>query len=113
MVTEEMMMKIADIVSKNLMTELHNIEERLVSIENTSAAAKDMTEIGLKEIERRFDKEHAYNNNKFMDIQDDMDDMNKLNNKKKEHVEEERMRTEESEEEEEEQLPGAKAHDMN
>eukprot|EP00972_Heterocapsa_arctica_P108397 15965133-Heterocapsa_arctica.AAC.1 len=94
----------------NQKAELLKIEERLGGIENTIAAGKEMTEIGLKDIEKCFEEEHYYNREKFMDI---LENMNMMSKKKKDEVEEERGRTEESEEEEEELLPGAKGHDMN
>eukprot|EP00972_Heterocapsa_arctica_P034905 5137544-Heterocapsa_arctica.AAC.1 len=61
MMTEEMMKNIADLVSMNQKAELHNIEERLAGIESTITAGKEMTEIGLKDIDKSIDTEHYYN----------------------------------------------------
>eukprot|EP00972_Heterocapsa_arctica_P003305 491919-Heterocapsa_arctica.AAC.1 len=56
MMTEEMIKQIAEIVSMNQKTELHNIEERLASIERTIASGKEMTEIGIKDIDKNIDR---------------------------------------------------------
>eukprot|EP00972_Heterocapsa_arctica_P046504 6863067-Heterocapsa_arctica.AAC.1 len=72
------------------------------------AAGKDMTHIGLKEIENNIETEHCYNREKFWDI---MEGMEKMSQRKKDEMEEERAKTE-SEEEEEEQMTGARANDM-
>eukprot|EP00972_Heterocapsa_arctica_P031371 4620651-Heterocapsa_arctica.AAC.1 len=99
MMTEEMMKHIADFVSMNQKTELLNIDERLASIEHKIAAGKEMTEIGLRDIDKNIDTEHYYRNKeKFMQI---MESMNKMGKMKKGKMEEERAKTEESEEEEE------------
>eukprot|EP00972_Heterocapsa_arctica_P108540 15983299-Heterocapsa_arctica.AAC.1 len=52
---EEMMKKIADLVSENKKAELLKIEGILAGIESTITACKEMTEIGLKDIGRSLD----------------------------------------------------------
>eukprot|EP00972_Heterocapsa_arctica_P061081 9005855-Heterocapsa_arctica.AAC.1 len=55
MMTEEMMKNIADLVSENQKAELLKIEERLADIESTITAGKEMTDIGLKDIDKSLD----------------------------------------------------------
>eukprot|EP00972_Heterocapsa_arctica_P085482 12598705-Heterocapsa_arctica.AAC.1 len=59
---------IADFVSQNQKADLMKIEERLVGIQNTLAASKEMTEVGLKDIDKSLDTEHFYNMEKFQEI---------------------------------------------
>eukprot|EP00972_Heterocapsa_arctica_P051301 7545517-Heterocapsa_arctica.AAC.1 len=68
MMTKEMMKHIADFVSMNQKTELLKIDEKLASIEHTIAAGKEMTEKGLRDIDKNIDTEHYYNKEKFMHI---------------------------------------------
>eukprot|EP00972_Heterocapsa_arctica_P091089 13440182-Heterocapsa_arctica.AAC.1 len=77
-------------MSMNQKAELHTIEEKLASIENIIAAGKEMTHIGLKEIEHNIDAEHYYNSEKFSDI---MECVNKMSKRKKDEMEEERANT--------------------
>eukprot|EP00972_Heterocapsa_arctica_P045622 6733952-Heterocapsa_arctica.AAC.1 len=67
MMTQEEMNNIADFVSENQKAELKKIEERLEGIEGINTASKEMTEVGLKDIDNSLDTEHSYNKEKFQD----------------------------------------------
>eukprot|EP00972_Heterocapsa_arctica_P064732 9551580-Heterocapsa_arctica.AAC.1 len=75
----------------NHRTELLKIEEKLANIENIMAAGKEMTQIGLKEIENNIETEHDYNREKFWDI---MEGIEKMGERKTDAMEEEKAKTE-------------------
>eukprot|EP00972_Heterocapsa_arctica_P089560 13205686-Heterocapsa_arctica.AAC.1 len=67
-----MVKSIVIMMSTNVMTEMEKITEKLGGLEQTCIAAKEMTEIGLKDIEKSFATEHDYIREKLGHVLDDV-----------------------------------------
>eukprot|EP00972_Heterocapsa_arctica_P087044 12830471-Heterocapsa_arctica.AAC.1 len=60
------------------MTEVEKIKEKLGGLEQTHAVAKEMAEIGFKDIEKSSLSEHDYVREKFGHMEDDIREVKHL-----------------------------------
>eukprot|EP00972_Heterocapsa_arctica_P113551 16437696-Heterocapsa_arctica.AAC.1 len=104
-------------VGTNVTTEVEKINERMGGIEEMCAAVKEITERGLKDIEKNFASEHDYVREKVGHVLEDIHEVRNMvrdqnNKRKKDEMEEDKPATEASDAEEEEPKTGAQRNDM-
>eukprot|EP00972_Heterocapsa_arctica_P106640 15707212-Heterocapsa_arctica.AAC.1 len=117
MMTEEAVKIMVTMVAADMMTKVEKIKEKLGEIELTQEAAKQMADIGFKDIERSFLTEHAYIREKFGQMEDNIRGVKHLviessNKRKNSEMDEDKVETDGSDGEDEEPKTGAQCNDM-